>query len=100
LVIQWGFVYENSKGEQRLVVSVGHFGANPVVVWRTPDPNLKKGEKAHGSATLASFQRWATKMRASTPEDWSAFQQLERRRVWDTQNQRAIQRIKRSLTQT
>ena len=99
LVIQMGLVYENEAGEQRLVVSVDHGRANPVAVWRTPNPNLPKGAKAQGSATVASFRRWAVKMRKATPEDWSAFQQVERRRVWNKRDTEAIRRIKQSLAQ-
>lgn len=83
LVVQMGFVYENEAGEPRLVVSVDHGRASPVAIWRTPDPSLPKGAKAQGSATVASFRRWAVKMRKATLEDWSAFQQVERRRVWN-----------------
>ena len=75
--VRMGFVYENDAGEQRLVVSVDHGRANPVAIWRTPDPNLPKGAKAQGSATVASFRRWAVKMRKATSEDWSAFQQVD-----------------------
>lgn len=97
--VRMGFVYENESGEQRLVVSVDHGRASPVAIWRTPDPNLPKGAKAQGSATVASFRRWAVKMRKATPEDWSAFQQVERRRVWNKRDTEAIRRIKQSLAQ-
>jgi hypothetical protein len=101
LAIQTGFVYENETGEQRLVVSVDHGRANPVAVWRTPDPRLPKGAKAQGSATVASFRRWAAaQMRKATVEDWSAFQEVERRRVWNTRDTRAIREIKRSQVQS
>ncbi len=99
LVIQMGFVYENEAGERRLVVSVDHYRANPVAIWRSPDPILPKGAKAQGSATVASFRRWAVKVQKATPEDWSAFQQLERRRVWHKRDTEAIRRVKQSLAQ-
>ena len=99
LVVQMGYVYENEAGEQRLIVSVDHGRASPVAIWRTPDPSLPKGAKAQGSATVASFRRWAVKMRKATPEDWSAFHQVERRRVWNKRDTEAIRRIKQSLAQ-
>ncbi len=100
LTIQMGFVYENEAGQQRLVVSVGHGRTRPVVIWRTPDPHLPKSAKSQGSATVESFRRWAVKMRKATVEDWSAFEQVERRRIWNTRDGRAIGKIKRSLEQS
>lgn len=94
LVIQMNYVYENEAGEQRLVVSVDHGKASPVAIWRTPDPDLPKGAKAQGSATVASFRRWAIKMRKATTEDWNAFHEIERRR----RDSEAVRRIKQSFT--
>lgn len=73
LVIQVGFVFENEAGEPRLVVSIERGRLIPVAIWRTTDPNLPKGAKAHGSATITSFRRWAVKMRKATLEDCVAF---------------------------
>ena len=75
-------VYGNSEGEQRLVVSVSGSMENSVVVWRTPDPDLPIGAKAQGSATVASFRRWATKVRPATQDDWDAFSRVEWWRKW------------------
>jgi len=97
LAIKPGFVYENEAGEQRLVVSFDHDKASSVVIWRTPDPNLPKGTKAQGSATVTSFRQWAVKMRKATAEDWKAFQQVEQRRVWKKRDTEAIRRIKSRL---
>ena len=75
-------VYGNSEGEQRLVVSVSGSMENSVVVWRTPDPDLPIGAKAQGSATVASFRRWATKVRPATQADRDAFSHVEWWRKW------------------
>lgn len=98
--IQTGYVYENDAGEQRLVVSVrpaGEQGDNAVAVWRTSNPDLGKGLKAQGSATLKSFKRWATKHRRATGHDWEAFQKVERRRVLDSELKRDILRAKKAI---
>jgi len=95
--IEPGFVYENEAEEQRLVVSLSHNETNPVAIWRTPDANLPKGAKAQGSATVVSFQKWAVKMRRATTEDWSAFEQVVRRRAWRGKDTVAINRIKSRL---
>ena len=79
--IQPDYVYENKDGEQRLVVSV-RGDKNPVVTWQTADPNLPAGAKAQGSATVASFRRWATKVRPATKDDWGAFSRVEYWRKW------------------
>lgn len=96
--IRIGGVYTNNAGEHRLVVSSGRGSSNPVVIWRTIDPNLPKGVKAQGSATLASFQRWAVSMRESTKADWDAFQEVERRREWQTEDAKLIRQFKRKRT--
>lgn len=92
--IKIGGVYSNPEGEQRLVVSSGRGGSNPVVIWRTIDPNLPKGTKAQGSATLPSFRRWATSMREGTKADWDAFQLVERRRQWEAEDAKLIRKFK------
>ena len=79
--IQPDYVYENKDGEQRLVVSV-RGDKNPVVTWQTADRNLPAGAKAQGSATVASFRRWATKVRPATKDDWGAFSRVEYWRKW------------------
>lgn len=88
-------MYTNITGEQRLVVSSGRGSSTPVVIWRTIDPELPKGAKAQGSATLASFQRWAVSMRESTKADWDAFQEVERRRQWEAEDAKLVRQIKR-----
>lgn len=93
--IKIGGVYTDITGDHRLVVSSGRGSSNPVVIWRTIDPNLPKGIKAQGSATLASFQRWAVSMRESTKADWDAFQEVERRRQWEAEDAKLIRQIKR-----
>ena len=92
-------VYGNSEGEQRLVVSVSGSMENSVVVWRTPDPDLPIGAKAQGSATVASFRRWATKVRPATQDDWDAFSKVERGRRWH-KNDAAFYRRYRQKHQT
>lgn len=84
LRIDFGFVYAGADGEVRLVANVGYARPkkNAVVEWRTVDPDLPHGRKAQGSATLASFQRWAVKLlRQATREDREAFEQLQWRRA-------------------
>lgn len=93
--IKIGGVYTNIDGEQRLVISSGKGSSNPVVIWRTIDPKLPKGAKAQGSATLASFQRWAVSMREGTKGDWDAFQEVERRRKWEAEDAKLVRQIKR-----
>lgn len=93
--IKIGGVYTNITGEQRLVVSSGRGSSNPVVIWRTIDPNLPKGVKAQGSATLVSFQRWAVSVRESTKADWDAFPEVERRRQWAAEDAKLVIQIKR-----
>lgn len=92
-----GFVYENEAGARRFVVSVDHDRESYVVIWRTSEPNLSKGAKAQGSATVTSFRRWAVKIWKATPEDWRVFQQVERRRVWNKRDTESIRRIKQSV---
>tara|TARA_R110002124_G_scaffold128157_6_gene288566 strand:+ start:740 stop:1117 length:378 start_codon:yes stop_codon:yes gene_type:complete len=95
--IRTSYVYENDSGEQRLVISIspiGSEGENAVAMWRTPDPELGKGLKAQGSATLKSFKRWAKKQRRSTKPDWEAFDKVQRRRVWDKDLARDVRRVK------
>lgn len=100
LPIQWDHVYQNAAGEQRLVVSVGQDGLNAVAIWRTADPHLASGAKAQGSASIASFQKWAVAMRKANEADWGAFQQVERNREWAKRDARAMSRIKRSLARS
>lgn len=91
LTIKFGHVYVGVNGDVRLVKSVGYTPTakqNALVEWRTIDPKLPAGQKAQGSATLASFRRWAAKLlRKATKEDWDAFGVLQRRRAsrasWD-----------------
>lgn len=92
--VRTGHVYRNEDGEQRLVVSVNGSGTKSVVVWRTSDPNLPKGVKAQGSATAASFGRWAVGARVATSADWRAFEEVEQRRKWRRSDSVAIRRIK------
>lgn len=92
-----GYVYRNEDGEQRLVVSVNGSGTKSVVVWRTSDPSLPKGVKSQGSATAASFGRWAVGVRVATSEDWRAFEEVEQRRKWRRSDSVAIRRIKQRL---
>lgn len=94
--IQTGFVYTNNAGVQRLVISIERCGESSVVIWRTTDPALPKSTKAQGSATLATFSRWASSARKATPDDWAAFIQIARHRVWRKQDRREIQKIKLS----
>lgn len=72
-------VYINDEGEQRLVVSIERNTTtnNHVVIWRTATTLLEKGIKSQGSATLASFIKWPTSVRESTPDDWKAFSIVE-----------------------
>lgn len=95
MTIQMGFVYENESGVRRLVVSIESRRVSPVAIWRTADPSLPKGDKSQGSATVASFRRWAVKMRKATPEDWDAFALVERKREWQKLDRKTITRIKK-----
>lgn len=90
LKLIFGYVYSNHTGENRLVVSI----RDPVVVWRTIDPNAPKGAKIQGSATSISFLRWAVAMRDSTEEDWNAFAEVERRRKWAREEGVLIRKFK------
>lgn len=106
--IETGYVYANDAGDERLVVSVSHVpyylamsrrgrAAQPVVEWRTVDPNLPTGQKAQGSATLLSFKRWAVSSRKASVEDTAAFETLQSRRYWASSNKAAVRQIRKKL---
>lgn len=101
LTIKFGHVYIGANGDVRLVKSVGYAPTakqNAVVEWRTIDPKLPAGQKAQGSATLASFRRWAAKLlRKATKEDWDAFGVLQRRRASRASWEAAWRKKKRHL---
>lgn len=79
--IKGGNVYSSATGERRLVTTVqGQFGPRPVVMWRTVETELQPTQKAHGSCTLASFQKWADSYAQATKADWEAFDEAMRRR--------------------
>ena len=88
-------VYGNKDGEQRLVVFISGYRKNSVVTWRTPVPDLPAEAKAQGSATVASFRRWATKVRPATQADWDAFSQVEWRRAWRKKDAAFYRRYRR-----
>lgn len=95
IVVRRGTVYANGSGEERLVVSVGFLRANPVVEWRTVDPKLPHGAKAQGSATVSSFRRWAITSRPATEGDFSAFEEVQRRRRYMREENRWVRDTKK-----
>lgn len=96
LPIRFNFVYTNANGEQRLVVSVGAARKNAVVEWRTSDPKLSIGAKAHGSATVSSFRRWAVNMRKASKDDWDAFEEVQRKRRWHKEERRWVRAYRKA----
>ena len=95
-----GFVYENHAGVSRLVVSIErsfYEAPSDIAIWRTANPDLPEGGKSQGSATLASFSKWAVRARPATPEDWNAFAEVSKKRKWCKQDKKAIHRIKQTL---
>lgn len=93
--IRMDTVYTNSSGEQRLVVSVTGTGKNAVVEWRTADPNLTRGCKAHGSVTIFNFRRWAVSMRDACQDDRSAFHEVQGKRRWRKEERRWVRAHRR-----
>ncbi|MEI2697006.1 MAG: hypothetical protein V9E94_01210 [Microthrixaceae bacterium] len=100
LQIRMNMVYVNQSGEQRLAISVGRRAHNPVVEWRTPDPKLPLGAKAHGSATVASFRRWAVSARKAAKEDWEAFDLVQRLRRLNREEKQWIREWKQRKAKT
>jgi hypothetical protein len=108
--IKAGFVYTSHGGEQRLVVGVDRAIINvwyqtesqrrrspqPVITWRTADPNLSSGFKSQGSATLCSFVRWASTARIATKEDWVAFDAVQRQRSLSAEIRKMMYKIGRA----
>lgn len=83
-------VYENEQGEKRLIVSV----TDNVVLWKTADPELPAGGKSQGSATLASFRRWAASEHPAEETELTAFDRVTRRRKYERQTVRELRAMK------
>ena len=94
-LVELGHVYEGRDGSLRMVASCSGQGEKALVLWQSPDPALPAGEKAHGSATVASFKRWASQhVRRATKEDWQALPALQNARRWRKTDRAAVRRIR------
>lgn len=80
--IRTGDVFENASSERRRVVHVEKEAG--VVFWVTCISPLPKRQKAHGSMSLKSFARWASKRGGKTTKrDYEAFARVEKSRRED-----------------
>lgn len=105
--VQAGFVYVGLDGETRIVVSVERPSSlhwqrslqrrqpQPVVNWRTANPDLPAGGKAQGSATVMSFLRWSSSARPATAVEQTAFERVQRMRQIQAETRAMVRVIRR-----